>query len=84
MDKKEFKTLVKENHKKFGGNRYVVGRISGINHILCGDTMKFPHECDDEGNTIITHECYQEQYDIFKITIEDLYPDLCIFDYKRS
>ena len=84
MDKKEFKTLVKKNHEKFGGNEYVRGKISGISYILCGKET-YPHLEDAEtGDVIITHECYQEQYDIFKITIEDLYPDLCIFDYKRS
>lgn len=83
MEKKLFKTLVKGNHEKFGGNRYVVGKISGINHVLCGNSNRFAHTFDDKtGDTLIKHECYQEQYDIFRITIEELYPGLCEFDYK--
>lgn len=84
MEKRIFKTLVKAKHKN-GRNKYVRGRISGIQRIMCvGDYKKEFANTHIIGTGIMMEtECTSEQYDAFAKVIEELYPGLCIFDYEE-
>lgn len=81
-----FKTLVKADHK-LGGNKYVLGRISGIKYVVC-DTLGLS-EMDQvisgngqtEAGHILKTECTAECYSAFTDIIESHYPGLCVFDY---
>lgn len=82
MDKKcEVSTLIKRNHDKFGDNAYVMGRISGMQLVICECDDKFPITEIEEGH-ILTTKCTLKQYEDFMNLIEKHYPGLCEFDYK--
>jgi hypothetical protein len=83
MSKKIFYTLVKEDHT-LGGNKYILGRISGIRSVLCaeelGNTLANMHV---EEGTILSALCTDKQYKDFTKYVEERYPNLCIFNYTR-
>ena len=81
--KRMFYTLVKADHK-LGGNTYILGRISGIKSVLCDEDYKIAiANMKKDNGTILSVLTTNEQYEKFTKYIEDIYPDLCIFDYKR-
>lgn len=82
MDKKIFKTLVKDNHK-FGRNAYIRGKISGIQFMVCDINKTYANE-GIEGGILYTCECTPEQYEKFTKIIEEHYPGLCIFNYEEE
>lgn len=94
MGNKKFKTLVKKyylsrNGKKVKCNDYILGKISGIACVLFKEESNryaIIRQYDDNNRAIgdiLTHVTTQEQYDEFTKIVDDLYPELCIFDYKR-
>ena len=78
--RKDVLTLVKDDHK-FGGNKYVLGKITGIGYCMSGFTNGFATMYIEEG-FIYRHQFTVDEYDKFINVIEDLYPGLCVFDYK--
>ena len=82
MEKKIFKTLVKDNHVKFGRNSYIRGRISGIQYVVC-DKDTYANKSID-GGIIQTCKCTPEQYEQFTEIVDKMYPGLCIFNYEES
>ena len=82
MEKHVFKTLIKGDHKL--NNKYIQGRISGISYVLCGgrEGNNFAiHESIKDKSVTFTVKCTTKEYVEFRKVIEDLYPDLCKFDY---
>lgn len=83
MEKKfKIKTLIRKDHK-LGDNVYVRGKISGIQSVMCPRKIEFGNGQNDEG-FILVAECTPEQYDDFMNFVEDIYPGLCVFDYKET
>ena len=82
MEKRIVKTLIKKDHK-LGNNEYVKGRISGIQSIMCPRDFEFGTGRNEDG-FILVAECDVNQYDRFINVIEEMYPGLCIFDYRES
>ena len=84
MEKRIFKTIVRADHK-FGDSEYVRGRISGIQLAMCDEDPKngFVWSYVPGVGDIIKTKCTPEKYDAFTNVIENLYPGLCIFDYKE-
>lgn len=81
MEKIIFKTLVKKDHTKFGGNKYVNGRISGIGYMISESDRKFGNGHIDEG-FIYINKFTTDEYEKFKQIVEKLYPGLCEFNYQ--
>lgn len=85
---KLFRTLVKKDHK-FGGNDYVLGRISGYKNILCDgdrDGISKPGfgMFSTEIGTIMACKCTLEEYNKFIDLVNKHYPGLCVFDYNNN
>lgn len=76
-----YKTLVKKDHK-LGNNKYVLGRISGIKHVICSNdkSQRYGNSGVDNG-VVLRVDCEKSKYDEFVTMIEDLYPGLCEFYY---
>ena len=83
MEKKIFKTLVKDHHVKYGRNAYIRGRISGIQLMVCEGHKTHINKGID-GGILNVCECYPEQYERFTEIVEEIYPGLCIFNYEES
>ena len=82
METNLFKTLVKFK-RELGVNQYILGRISGINYMLCGDDkIQFANTCVNDEYILISI-CTAEQYAIFANVIEKQYPGLCVFNYTN-
>lgn len=85
MEKMVFKTLVKAEHK-LGCDNYVLGRISGIQYVVC-DRVGTETEQPLYGRgftalgSIFKTKCTAEQYDEFASIVESEYPELCVFNY---
>lgn len=81
MDKKIFKTLIKKDHK-LGENKYVHGRISGFQSVICNEHPEgmYATISSDKGLLLLTHRCTAEQYEKFRIRVAEEYPGLCEFD----
>lgn len=83
MNTKVYTTLIKKEHEKFGGNVYVKGRISGMAYAISGFRKQYAVTENKEG--YIRHDRFtEEEYELFKITVENNYKGLCIFDYKQD
>lgn len=84
MENKIFKTIVRADHK-FGDSEYVRGRISGIQFAMCTKDSKkeFVWSYVPRVGDMMKAECTSEQYAAFAKAVEELYPGLCIFDYKE-
>lgn len=80
MDRKTVLTLVKGNHND-GYNEFILGRINGIGYCMSGFTRGFANMRIEEGY-IYRHKFTVDEYDKFINVIEELYPGLCVFDYK--
>ena len=81
MEKKYFiNTLIKRDHK-FGDDKYVLGRISGVGYILAGKKKFYGMMKTDKG-IIYRNEFTPEKYDEFINVIDKLYPGLIIPNYK--
>lgn len=81
MEKKYFiNTLIKRDHK-FGGNEYIIGRISGIGYILSGEDKDEALIITDKG-TIYSNVFTAQNYDKFINIIDKLYPGLITANYK--
>lgn len=81
MERRIFNTLVKKEHAKFGDNKYVNGRISGIGYMINESDMNFANTHGNEG-FIYINKFTTDEYEKFKEIVEKLYPGLCEFDYK--
>lgn len=84
MEKKVFRTCLKGDHK-FGKNKYIRGRVSGMSQIICEEEIVKGYAWGinrETGDAIHTIEATEEQYERFSKIVEELYPGLCIFDYK--
>ena len=78
MDEQTFGTIIKEKHK-FGGNDFIVGKISGIGYMCCGKT-RYAMAQDPKSKVLyIRYKCTKEQYEKFVEIVEGLYPGLCEF-----
>lgn len=78
-----FYTLIKQNHAKFGGNKYVIGRIHGFMTIICRGTVNesgFTPTRIIKSGRVIGVKCEPDKYDEFKKVTELYYPGLCEFD----
>lgn len=84
MEKKFFKTLVKDNHDKYGRNTYIRGRVSGIQLMVCGEGHDTYANKGIEGGVLMTCKCSPEQYERFSEIVDGIYPGLCIFNYEES
>ena len=81
MEKEYFiNTLIKRDHK-FGGNEYIIGRISGIGYILSGEHKDEALIITDKG-TIYSNVFTAQNYDKFINIIDKLYPGLITANYK--
>ena len=82
MEKRIFKTLIKDNHK-FGNNPYVRGRISGMAYVLFGCDKQCAHiRYENLDGVLFRYNGLPEEYEKFKEVVESCYPGLCIFDYN--
>lgn len=79
MDKSVYTTLVKYDHKLYGRNAYVRGRIAGYLDCICGITSSWS-EVKGVGRTIKT-KCTLKEYEMFIDKVEKHYPGLCEFYY---
>ena len=79
-----FKTLVREDHKH-GNNEYVLGRIGGIQQVMCnGEPLKgFAVKHVVGTGAVLMTECTPEQYVAFMKFVKEMYPGLCVFAYKE-
>ena len=78
MELKVFGTLVKEDREYC--HEYVCGRIAGIGYMILGCENTNGWNSADDGS-ILVMRCTQEQYDRFTEIIEELYPNLCEFNW---
>lgn len=81
-EKMKVLTLIKYNHK-FGCNKYVMGRISGIGYLLSDFCSRYSITKDDNG-FILAHDFSADDYDEFVQIVEELYPGLCVFNYQMK
>jgi hypothetical protein len=81
MEKRKFRTLIKGEHS-LGRNKHVSGRISGIAYVILEEKplVGFANVILRNGDEILTNECTEAQYEKFTKIVEELYPELCIFD----
>ena len=80
-----FKTLVKNDEsvkEAWRNNKYVFGRVSGMQYALCGGD-KFANKETTNGR-IYTTNCNPEKYAEFIKLVEECYPGMCEFDYKEN
>lgn len=81
MDKKYMiATLIKKDHK-YGDDKYILGRISGVGYILAGK-KKFYAMIETNKGMIYQNEFTPEKYDEFINVIDNLYPGLIVPNYK--
>ena len=81
MERKRYYTKVKNDHKIYGQNEYVLGRISGLQYAYCDGNPVIGHATQrGEDKTIFIAECSEDKYEKFKTVVEELYPGLCEFD----
>lgn len=81
MEKKyTIATLIKKDHK-YGDDKYILGRISGVGYILAGKKKFYATMKTDKG-MIYRNEFTPEKYDEFINVIDNLYPGLIIPNYK--
>lgn len=78
-----FKTFIKGDHKVYGENDYVVGRISGISLMICGEPCAPNDFFDETKDYVIHHNCSLKRYKTFKKIVEEHYPGLCVFNYQE-
>lgn len=84
MEKRKYYTVIRKEHK-LGENLYVIGVVSGLRFALCEDKDSYPWGNGEieEGYILVT-ECTSELYENFTKRVEEIYPGLCIFDYKKE
>ena len=89
-----FYTLVKKDHIKYGGNKFVLGKIEGFKELLCdydfanegGRLGMYPMHRDSNNNRVLETVCTPEMYEKFTRLVELHYPGLCVFncEYDRK
>ena len=86
MEKRIFVTRIKRNHK-LSGNEFVIGKISGIQHMFNspedGEITEFAIVAHDDGSCDLRVACSETRYKVFVGIVEKLYPGLCEFDVKK-
>lgn len=84
MDKFIFETKVRKN-RKFGQNDFVLGRIVGIQSVICDDDPCMGgynmREAKD-GSIILVTRCTTGQYARFAEIVQTSYPGLCKFNHN--
>lgn len=70
---------------KIFSNDYVIGRIMGVNYVTCNGVpgRGYGIFMNDDGSQIFHTVCTAEQYMTFAKIVEEMYPGLCVFDYKE-
>jgi hypothetical protein len=90
METRKIKTKIKvtytdENGRKLMRNDRDVARVDGVKLGLCdlpNDGKEYTTMTLKDNAKIMIAECTEEQYELFKKTIEKLYPGLCEFDVE--
>lgn len=82
MRKTRFITRIKGNHR-LGKKEYVQGVIVGIQTVLCREEHMEAPWYNMAGDTFIPVTCYAWRYKRLMCAVEDRYPGLCEFNYKR-
>lgn len=91
MTTKKFKTKIgvtytDESGKKLMRNDHDIAIVSGVVLGLCdlpnGGKKRTIMMTPKDNTKIMISECTEEQYVLFKKTIEKLYPNLCAFDIE--
>ena len=80
-----FDTKILPKAGKIASNDYVVGRIMGVNYVICNGVpgKGYGMIMNDDGSNFFRTVCTADQYTAFAKIVEELYPGLCIFDYKE-
>lgn len=78
-EKRRVYIYVKGDHK-FGKNKYILGRISGIKHVVCEEHGKVAHgHIIRDGCWVYPVDCTETQLETLRNMLEGLYPGLCEF-----
>lgn len=73
-------TMVRGDHK-LSGNKYVLGKISGIADVIFGDKNMYCWQSHEKENVrYFTVHSKPWKYEKFKKRVEEFYPGLCEFD----
>lgn len=88
----KFKTLIrkgfrsKNNGRTILTNDYIIGRVNGIEYVLCGHCgeHKYSAMYGDNNEFVIISYCTKEDYENFATEVEKLYPGLCEFYWKKD
>ena len=87
-----FKTLIgkgfrsKKDGRTVLTNDYIIGRVNGIEYVLCGHCGEYKHRTMYGNNNefVIVSYCTKEDYENFATEVEKLYPGLCEFYWKKD
>lgn len=86
-----FKTLIRKGFRSKKGrmvltNDYIIGRVNGIEHVLCGHCSEHKHRAMYGNNNefVIISYCTKEDYENFATEVEKLYPGLCEFYWEKD
>lgn len=90
METREIKTKIgvtytDENGRKLIRNDHDIARVDGVKLGLCdlpNGGKEYTTMTLKDNAKIMIAECTEEQYELFKKTIEKLYPGLCEFDVE--
>lgn len=88
----KFKTLIrkeyrsKNNGRTLWTNDYIIGRVNGIEYVLCGHCGEYKHRTMYGNNNefVIVSYCTKEDYENFATEVEKLYPGLCEFYWEKD
>ena len=80
-----YTTKILANAGRISSNDYVIGRIMGANYVICNGVPDkgWAVVGDGDGTHIFNTECTAGKYAAFAEIVEEMYPGLCIFDYKE-
>ena len=70
---------------KVTSNDYVIGRIMGVNYVMCNGVPDngWGVVVNDDGTRVFNTECSAGKYAAFADVVDEMYPGLGIFDYKE-
>lgn len=80
-----YDTKILSKAGKLDRNDYMVGRIRGVNYVICngGSCIEYATIEHGDGSIDFRTECTADQYTAFAEIVEEMYPGLCVFDYKE-
>lgn len=90
METRKFKTKIgitytDENGRELMRNDHDIARVDGVKLGLCdlpNGGKEYTTMTLKDNTKIMLAECTEEQYELFKKTIDYLYPGLCEFDVE--